>query len=63
MWPPNVGIVEPRGDESLRRIGADSLAWLAGLLIEMGLPFEVLGPVELREEVHDLGVRRAARRR
>lgn len=28
---PNVGIVEPSGDESLLRMGADCLAWLAGL--------------------------------
>lgn len=60
---PNVGIVEPSGDESLLRMGADSVAWLAGFLIEMDLPFEVLAPAELRAEVHDLGVRLAARHR
>ena len=61
---PNVGIVEPAaGRRSLLRIGADTLAWLAGFLIEMDLPFEVLAPPELRAELHELGARLAARHR
>ncbi|MGH9028371.1 MAG: helix-turn-helix transcriptional regulator [Acidimicrobiales bacterium] len=56
---PNVGIVEAAGRDSLLRIGADSLAWLASFLIEMDLPFEVVAPPELRAELHALGARLA----
>lgn len=56
---PNVGIVEPAGRDSLLRIGADNVAWLASFLIEMDLPFEVVAPPDLRAEFHDLAVRLA----
>jgi predicted DNA-binding transcriptional regulator YafY len=54
---PTVGIVEPLGRESLLKIGADNVAWLASYLIEMDLAFEVLAPPELRAEFHDLASR------
>lgn len=56
---PNVGIVEPSGHESLLRIGADSFAWIASFLVEMDLPFEVVGPPELRAAFGDFGRRLA----
>jgi predicted DNA-binding transcriptional regulator YafY len=51
---PNAGIVEPDGQTSLLRVGADSLAWLVSFLFELDLPFEIVAPPELRAEFRDL---------
>jgi len=57
LVPPNVGTVEPIGDGALVRIGADDVDWLAGYLIGLALPFEILSPVVLRDQVRELAER------
>jgi len=54
---PNVGMVEPSGDGCLLLIGADDAVWLASYLIGLELPFEVLRPAELREELRQMAAR------
>ncbi|HTV11871.1 MAG TPA: YafY family protein [Acidimicrobiales bacterium] len=54
---PNVGTVEQDGDGSLVRIGTDEIGWLAGYLIGLGLPFEVLRPPVLRDQLRELAER------
>jgi hypothetical protein len=46
--PPTVGTVRPDRGGSILSVGADDLAYLAGHLIGLDLPFEVLEPTELR---------------
>lgn len=58
--PPNVGIVEQLDGCAVLRIGADELDWLAGYLVGLGLPFEVLAPSALRLNMHRIGKRMAA---
>jgi predicted DNA-binding transcriptional regulator YafY len=59
--PPTVGVVQPDGTDGCRlMVGADDLDSLAGHLISLGLPFEVVEPVELRHHVAALGRRLAA---
>lgn len=54
--PPTVGAVQPMGHRAaLLRMGADDLEWFAGRLVGLGLPFEVLEPVVLREHFRALG--------
>ena len=55
--PPDVGVVEPDGDGSLLKIGADEFAWLAGRLAGLDLEFEVIEPPELRTYLSALGRR------
>jgi predicted DNA-binding transcriptional regulator YafY len=57
LVPPNVGTVEPSGNGALVRIGADDVDWLAGYLIGLALPFEILSPAVLRDQVRDLAER------
>ncbi len=52
---PNVASVEDAGDHAVLRIGADELHWVAGYLIGLGFPFEVLSPPELRLWLCTLG--------
>jgi predicted DNA-binding transcriptional regulator YafY len=54
--PPTVGQVQPAGKGAATlRMGADDLEWIAGRLVGLGLPFEVLEPGELREHFRALG--------
>lgn len=46
-----MGVLEPRGEAVLLRSQADDLDWFARELARLPWPFEVLGPVELREAV------------
>jgi predicted DNA-binding transcriptional regulator YafY len=46
--PPTVGVVEAHPDGSLLTVGADDVAFLAGHLVALDLPFEALDPPELR---------------
>lgn len=55
--PPTVGVVRPDGDGSLLLVGADDIAYLAGHLVGLDLPFEVLEPPELREHLRRVGHR------
>ena len=61
--PPTVGVVRSAGRRSSTvHIGADDFEWLAGRLVGIGLPFEVLEPSDLREQFRLLGdALRAAR--
>lgn len=58
--PPNIATVEPCGEGALLRIGVDDCDWLAGYLIGLGLPFEVVGPQVLRNELQQLAARLVA---
>ena len=62
--PPTVGVVDddPGGGPASSRLtwGADDLDAMAGHLVMLGLPFEVLDPPELRRHVLEVG-RRLAR--
>ena len=63
--PPTVGLVDERPDGTILTTGADDLDYLAGHLVGLGLPFEVLDPPELRDHLAALGtsmVERHARR-
>jgi len=54
--PPTVGVVEPDGDAAaLLTFGADSLDLLLGHLVALAVPFEVLGPPELRARAGAVG--------
>jgi predicted DNA-binding transcriptional regulator YafY len=55
--PPNVGVVEPDGDGCLVRMGTDDIDWLAGYLVGLALPFEIVEPPNLRQEVIGLAER------
>jgi predicted DNA-binding transcriptional regulator YafY len=58
--PPTVGVVRPDGaDHAELAVGADDLDALAGHLVALGLPFEVLEPPELRARVRRIGARLA----
>jgi len=58
---PTVGVVEPDDGGSMLRIGADDVAWLASYLVGLDLPFEIVGPPELRSEFRRLAVSLAER--
>lgn len=53
--PPTVGTVEADGEGALLHIGADELEWLSRYLVGLQVPFEVVEPPELRENLVDLG--------
>jgi predicted DNA-binding transcriptional regulator YafY len=58
--PPTVGVVEPHADGTLLTVGAHELAYLAGHLVALDLPFEALDPPELREHLRQAGARLVA---
>jgi predicted DNA-binding transcriptional regulator YafY len=54
--PPTVGVITDDGHTgAVLRIGSDHLPSLAGHLVALDLPFEVVDPPELREHLHRLG--------
>ena len=57
--PPTVGRVAPDGDGARLTVGSDDLASLAGHLIGLDLPFEVLEPPELRAHLRSVARRLA----
>jgi predicted DNA-binding transcriptional regulator YafY len=62
--PVDVGVVKPIGDnEASLELGAESLEWIAGYLVGLGVPFEVERPQELRDYVAALGRRLASTHR
>jgi predicted DNA-binding transcriptional regulator YafY len=58
--PPTVGLVEPHGPGSRLTVGGDDLPYLAGHLVDLDLPFEVLEPEVLREHLRAVAARLAA---
>jgi predicted DNA-binding transcriptional regulator YafY len=58
--PPTVGMVEPHPDGALLTVGADDLAFLAGHLVALDLPFEAIHPPELRDLLRRSGARLVA---
>ncbi|CAN5815131.1 hypothetical protein BH24ACT3_BH24ACT3_12660 [soil metagenome] len=61
--PPTFGVVEPHPDGALLTVGADDLAFIAGHLVALDLPFEALDPPELRHLLRTAGERLAAAHR
>ncbi len=56
--PPDIGVVEAFGtEECWLELGAESLQWIAGYLVGLGVDFEVERPVELRAYLAKLGTR------
>lgn len=55
--PATVGVVRAHSRGSLLAVGGDDLAALAGHIVLLDLPFEVLHPPELREVVRRIGAR------
>jgi predicted DNA-binding transcriptional regulator YafY len=58
--PPHVGSVEDEWGAATMTIGVDDAIWLAGYLIGLGLPFEVVDPPELRSGVLEVAEQVAA---
>ncbi|MBA2336924.1 MAG: WYL domain-containing protein [Acidimicrobiia bacterium] len=54
---PTIGVLKRAGRESVLRIGADDVTWIAGYLAGLECRFEVLEPEELKEAVRDLAHR------
>jgi predicted DNA-binding transcriptional regulator YafY len=59
--PPTVGLVDDGPDGVVLTTGADDLDFIAGHLVGLGLPFEVLEPPELREHVGSVARQIASR--
>ncbi|HUY61450.1 MAG TPA: WYL domain-containing protein, partial [Candidatus Dormibacteraeota bacterium] len=55
--PSSTSIVEPAGARARLTFGADRLDWTAAFLIDLGLPFVVQEPADLREHLLALGRR------
>jgi predicted DNA-binding transcriptional regulator YafY len=55
--PPSTGVLTALGEKTELELGFDDPNWVAGYLIDLGLPFEVLEPESLRNHVADLGNR------
>jgi len=54
---PHVGVVEAEGRHSKVELGVDDFDWLAGYLIGLGVDFEVIEPIELRQHIAALAER------
>jgi predicted DNA-binding transcriptional regulator YafY len=54
---PYVAVTAPDGVHTRVELGVDDFDWLAGYLIGLGLDFEVIEPVELRQHLRALGER------
>lgn len=57
MVSPTVAVLEPEGDDTIMRIGADDLRWVAGYLAGLPCRFTIIEPEALREAVDGLGRR------
>lgn len=57
LIPPSVGMTAPEGVDTKVELGVETFDWLAGYLIGLGVDFEVLEPVEMRQHLHALGQR------
>ncbi len=56
-FPPTLAELSPSGDDTLLRMRAESLDWVAGLLAGAGCDLEIRRPDELRASVQALGER------
>jgi predicted DNA-binding transcriptional regulator YafY len=56
-FPPTLAELEPEGDNTVLRMRADSLEWVAGLLAGAGCGFAIRRPKELRASVRALADR------
>ena len=52
-----MGVVEADGEGTLLKIGADDIDWLSGFLIGLAIPFEVVRPSALRDQVREIALR------
>jgi predicted DNA-binding transcriptional regulator YafY len=61
---PDTGTLEAVRDGVLLRTQADNLAWMARLLVQIGCPFRVIHPPELRDALREMArqIKRYARR-
>jgi predicted DNA-binding transcriptional regulator YafY len=57
QFPPTLAELEPAGEDTLLRMRAESLDWVAGLLAGAGCDFTVRAPAALRDAVAALGRR------
>jgi predicted DNA-binding transcriptional regulator YafY len=55
--PSTVAITQPDGDGSRLTVGADTFEWIAGFLVGLPWPFEVLDPPEIRKALRKLSLR------
>ena len=60
---PSVAVLRPEAGQSIVEIGFDNFDWVISYLIDLGLEFEVLQPLELREYLSALGERLAGSHR
>ena len=56
-FPPTLAELEPSGEDTLLRMRAESLDWVAGLLAGAGCAFTIRRPDHLRQSVHALADR------
>jgi predicted DNA-binding transcriptional regulator YafY len=56
-FPPTLAELEPSGEDTLLKMRAESLDWVARLLAGAGCDFTIRRPDELRGSVHALGER------
>jgi predicted DNA-binding transcriptional regulator YafY len=63
LVPSSTSVVEPAGAQARLTFGADRLDWTAAFLIDLGFPFVVKEPAELREHLRALGRRLIAANR
>jgi predicted DNA-binding transcriptional regulator YafY len=56
-FPPTLAELESAGGDTILRMRAESLDWVAGLLAGAGCAFEIRRPDELRASVHALAER------
>jgi len=54
---PEIGVTEPDGPDARVELGVDDFDWLAGYLVGLGLDFDVIEPVEMRQHLSALGRR------
>ena len=56
-FPPTLAEFEPAGEDTLMRMRAESLDWVAGVLATAGCPFSIRRPDALRASLHALADR------
>lgn len=62
-FPGGAAMVEEDGPYSRVELGTDDFDWLAGYLVRLGIPFEVLEPASLRAHLAEVGARLQQRHR
>ena len=54
---PYTGVLDKQGEHTKLELGYDDLDWVAGYLVGLGLEFEVIEPLQLREHMSALAER------